>query len=91
MGFEPPAQGVSLAGMTGEMRDIEVHSVRPWRRTAPDNSTYAMLVIEITQTFHSEPDGARYRGGCALLVDLNNNEAKYMVRKWLRGAKGAAT
>jgi hypothetical protein len=89
MGFEPPAQGVSLAGMTGEMHDIEVHSVRPNRRMAPDGSTHAMLVIEITQTFHSQPDGERYRGGCTLLVDLNNNEAKYIVRKWLRGGSGA--
>ena len=49
-----------------------------------------MLVIDVTQTFHSEPDGARYRGGCTLLIDLNSNEAKYMVRKWLGGAKKGA-
>ena len=90
MGFEPPAKSVSLAGMPGEMRDIEVHSVRPYRRTAPDGRTHAMLVIEVTQTFHSEPDGARYRGGCTLLIDLNSNEAKYIVRKRLRGGNGAA-
>jgi hypothetical protein len=90
IGCEPEAQDIRLASMTGDMHPIEVHSVRPCRRTAPDGSTHAMLVIEITQTFHSQPDGVRYRGGCTLLVDLNNNEAKYIVRKRLRGANGAA-
>jgi hypothetical protein len=89
MGFEPAAERVNLAGMTGEMRDIEVHSVRPCRRTAPDGSTHATLVIEITQSFRAEPDQARYRGGCTLLIDLANHKAKYIVRKWLRGSSGA--
>ena len=89
MGFEPPAKGIPLAGMTGDMRPIEVHSVRPCRRTAPDGSTHAMLVIEITQTFRAEPDQSRYRGGCTLLVDLNSNQGKYIIRKRLRGENGA--
>jgi hypothetical protein len=46
-------------------------------------------VIEITQTFRAAPDYARYRGGCTLLIDLNNNKAKYLLRKWLRGGSGA--
>jgi hypothetical protein len=95
MGFEAAAVNASIADgsgkavMTGEMRPIEVHSVRPCRRTAPDGSTHATLVIEITQTFRAAPDQARYRGGCTLLVDLNNNKAKYIIRKWLRGGSGA--
>jgi hypothetical protein len=89
MGFEPPGDNVSLADMTGELRPIEVHSVRPCRRTAPDGSTHAVLVIEITQTFWARPDSTRYRGGCTLLVDLNANRARYIVRKRLRGESGA--
>ena len=90
MGFERPAKNVRLSeDLTGEMRPIEVHSVRPCRRTAPDGSTHAMLVIEITQTFRAELNQARYRGGCTLLINLNTNEARYIVRKRLRGGFGA--
>ena len=89
LGLDPPARGIKLVGMTGDMHDFEVHSVRPCRRTAPDGSTHAMLAVAITQTFRSQPDEARYRGGCTLLIDLNNNEAKYIVRKRLRGGNGA--
>jgi hypothetical protein len=81
---------MTLGGVTGDMHDFEVHSVRPCRRTAPDGSTHAVLVIEITQTFQSKPEGALYRGGCTLLIDLNNNKAKYIVRKWLHGGSGVA-
>jgi hypothetical protein len=90
MGFERPAKSVRLSeDLTGEMRPIEVHSVRPCRRTAPDGTTHAMLVIEITQTFRAEPNQVRYRGGCTLLIDLNTNQARYIVRKRLRGGFGA--
>jgi hypothetical protein len=96
MGFEDASTATVLKGtngepdMRGEMRPIEVHSVRPSRRTAPDGSSHAMLVIEITQTFRAAPDQARYRGGCTLLVNLNTNEARYVIRKRLHGAHGAA-
>jgi hypothetical protein len=80
-----------LPGVYGEMRPIEVHSVRPSRRTAPNGTSKAMLVIEIVQTFRAEPDQVRYRGGCTLLVDLNNNLPSYLIRKRLGGESGAAT
>jgi hypothetical protein len=86
MGFEAAAKSVTLGAMTGEMRPIEVHSVRPTRRTAPDGSSQAWLVIEITQTFRADPDGERYRGGCTLIIDMNTNLPKYFIRKRLRGA-----
>jgi hypothetical protein len=89
MGFEQASKNPKpLAGMSGEMRPIEVHSVRPSRRTTPDGNSSAMLVVEITQTFRADPDHARYRGGCTVLVDLNTNEARYIIRKWLRGVVG---
>lgn len=100
MGFDPPGQArieLPASGpaepvqiVTGEMRAIEVHSVRPSRRTAPDGHSHAMLVIEITQTFRADPDQERYRGGCTLLVDLNTNEPRYILRKRLRGSAGLA-
>ncbi len=93
MGLEDANKSVVIAGggvpdMSGEMRPVEVHSVRPSRRTAPDGSSHAMLVMEITQTFRAAPDQARYRGGCTLLVDLNTNEVRYIIRKRLRGQGG---
>lgn len=91
MGFEPAAKNVTIGSMTGEMMPIEVHSVRPTRRTAPDGSSHAGLVIEITQTFRADPDGERYRGGCTLIVDLNTNLPRYFIRKRLRGPVGAET
>jgi subtilisin family serine protease len=89
MGFDPAAKNTTIGTMRGEMRPIEVHSVRPTRRTAPDGSSHAWLIIEITQTFRAEPDGERYRGGCTLIVDMNTNEPKYFIRKRLRGSAGA--
>jgi hypothetical protein len=89
LGFEAAGPNVELAGMTGEMRPIEVHSVRPSRRTGPDGNILSMLVIEVTQTFRAQPDGERYRGGCTLLVDRNANRVRYLVRKRLRGSTGA--
>jgi len=89
MGFDPAAKSTTIGTMRGEMRPIEVHSVRPTRRTAPDGSSHAWLIIEITQTFRAEPNGERYRGGCTLIVDMNTNEPKYFIRKRLRGSAGA--
>jgi hypothetical protein len=53
------------------------------RRSAPDGSSKSTLVIELTQTFRAEPNQDRYRGGCTLLFDLNDNRLKYLVRKRL--------
>jgi hypothetical protein len=89
MGFEPAVSKTTIGAMTGEMRPIEVHSVRPTRRTAPDGSSHGWLIIEVTQTFRCDPDGERYRGGCTLIVDLNTNKPKYFIRKRLRGGAGA--
>ncbi|MCP3414242.1 S8 family serine peptidase [Bradyrhizobium brasilense] len=89
MGFEPQAAKTQIGTMTGEMRPIEIHSVRPTRRTAPDGSSHSWLVVEITQTFRCLPDGERYRGGCTLMVDLNTNRPRYFIRKRLRGGSGA--
>jgi hypothetical protein len=76
--------------IAGELHRIEVHSVRPARRTAPDGTLHAMLVVEITQTFREETTQQRYRGGCTALIDLMTNQPKYLIRKSLAGASGVA-
>lgn len=86
LGFHEPKKDVvnfSGSGLDGEIRPIEVHSVRPLRRTAPDGSASVVLVIELTQAFRAKPASERYRGGCTLLVDLSNNKLKYVIRKRL--------
>lgn len=71
-----------VGGQPGELRNIEVHSVRPARRVGPDGQLQADLVIELTQTWR--PNGqpnARCRGGCTLLIDLESGNVRYLVRK----------
>lgn len=66
----------------GELRKIEVHSVRPARRVGPDGNIQSDLVVEITQTFRpSRTPNARYRGGCTILINLATAEVTYLVRK----------
>src|SRR5438093_6486609 len=73
-------QPTTVDGVEGEMHPIEVHSVRPARRVAPDGRIQADLVVEITQTFWPK-DGGHVRSGCTLLIDLKRAEARYFVRK----------
>ena len=66
----------------GELRRVEVHSVRPVRRVSPDGNILSDLVVEVTQSFRpTGMPGARFRGGCTLIVDLGTGEVRYMVRK----------
>jgi hypothetical protein len=87
LGFEDPAKSwtgrLGDDSYSGEIRPIEVHSVRVCRRSAPDGSAKSTLVIELTQTFRSDADQARYRGGCTLLFDLTAGRLDYIVRKRL--------
>jgi hypothetical protein len=87
LGFEEPAkQWTGMIGersYSGEIRPIEVHSVRVCRRSGPDGLPKSTLVIELTQTFRADPDQTRYRGGCTLLFDLTAARLDYVVRKRL--------
>jgi Subtilase family len=71
-----------IGDQEGELRKIEVHSVRPVRRVGPEGNIRADLVVEITQSFRPTGiPGARFRGGCTLLIDLATAKVRYMVRK----------
>jgi hypothetical protein len=71
-----------IGDQEGELRRIEVHSVRPVRRVSPDGNIRSDLVVEITQSFRpAGMPGARFRGGCTLIIDLATAEVRYMVRK----------
>jgi hypothetical protein len=76
-----------IGDQVGELRKIEVHSVRPARRVGPDKNIRSDLVVEITQTFRPTAlPGARFRGGCTLLIDLATAQVRYLVRKKVRSA-----
>jgi subtilisin family serine protease len=87
LGFEEPTtrRTVTIGDqvLCGEVRPIEARSVRVCRRSAPDGSSKSTLVIDLTQAFWAEPDKERYRGGCTLLFDLDDNNLRYLVRKKL--------
>jgi hypothetical protein len=71
-----------IGDIRGKLGGIEVHSVRPAQRIGPDGQSRSDLVVEITQTFRPlPPDPARYRGGCTLLIDLEESKVRYLVRK----------
>jgi hypothetical protein len=78
----PKPQPYKIGDQDGELREIEVHSVRPVRRVGPDGNIRSDLVVEITQSFRPAGiPGGRFRGGCTLLIDLATAEVRYMVRK----------
>ena len=71
-----------IGDMDGELRRIEVHSVRPVRRVGPGGNIRSDLVVVITQTFRpNKIPGARFRGGCTLLIDLGTADVRYLLRK----------
>ena len=85
---DPPLR---IGGVDGTLGGIEVHSVRPARRIGPDGQSRSDLVVEITQTFRAKaPGGGRYRGGCTLLIDLDNGEVRYLIRKRVTNAERLA-
>ena len=84
LGFEPAARSVVISRLAGDLRPVEVHSVRPANRIGPDGQHRASLIIELTQTFRAAPDQRRYRGGCTLILDARAARPEYIVRKRLR-------
>jgi subtilase family protein len=78
----PEPMKIKIGNVEGELRKIEVHSVRFARRVGPDDNLRSDVVVEITQSFR--PDGlpgARYRGGCTMLIELQKANVRYLVRK----------
>lgn len=91
LGFRPAKKTDTIGDIKGEVRPIEVHSVRMARRVNADGRIHSDIVLEITQTFRpaGEPR-ARIRGGCTLIIDLQTSNPRYLIRKRLDGADGVA-
>ena len=75
------AERDNLDGSPGELRNFEVHSVRPVRRIGPDGQQRTDLVVEITQSWLPAYGSGKFRGGCTLIVDLAQRAIRYVVRK----------
>ena len=85
-------QSDKIGDVEGELRRIEVHSVRPVRRVGPDGNIRSDLVVEITQSFRpTDLPGWRFRGGCTLLIDLASAQVRYLVRKKVRSTERLAS
>jgi hypothetical protein len=70
---------------------LEVHSVRPCYRIGRENRLLEQVVITLTQSVEvnigteDEPDYMKFRGGCTLLLDLNDiGQVQYVVTKNVR-------
>lgn len=91
LGFRPANANDVIAGVKGEVRPLEVHSVRPARRIGPDGQTRSDIVVEITQSFRPAANPMRrIRGGCTLLIDQQTFTPRYLIRKRLDGSNGVA-
>jgi len=70
-----------LNGRPGQLRDFEVHSVRPVTRIGPDGQQRTDLVVEIAQSWIPADQNGKYRGGCTLIIDLERRIIRYAVSK----------
>jgi hypothetical protein len=81
---------------------VEVHSIRPARRTTADGQPMTELVVEITQRrkgfldperqAKADRDGGQgqpdfwFRGGCTLLIDPLTAQVRYAIVKHVTSA-----
>ncbi len=73
---------------------IEIHSVRPARRIGSNGEQLIDLVIEMVQRYvETDPlTGAEttFRGGCTILIDLEQERIRYAIRKRVDNANRIA-
>ncbi|HEX5725626.1 MAG TPA: hypothetical protein VFX98_09180 [Longimicrobiaceae bacterium] len=90
---DPASPLAGLRRRTGGRPKVEVSSVRPARRIGPDGDFMNQVIVTLMQT-RDVPDetaldwdgtgtGATYlfRGGAALILDLDRRELRYAIRK----------
>jgi hypothetical protein len=73
---------------------IEIHSVRPARRIGSSGQQLTDLVIEMVQRYveTNSLTGVKstFRGGCTLLIDLEQERIRYAIRKRVDNANRIA-
>jgi hypothetical protein len=58
---------------------FEVHSLRGARRGGPPGKFVNQQIISITQTRHFKENNFKFRGGCTLILDLEDLTLRYVV------------
>ncbi len=76
----------TIDGVEGKVSRIELHSVRPARRVAPDGEIHTDVVIEITQKWMPN-DGGSFRSGATIICEPDTGRARYVVRKRIGNAR----
>jgi Subtilase family len=73
---------------------LEIHSVRPARRISSNGQRATDLVIEMVQRYvETDPitgEHTTYRGGCTILIDLEQERIRYAIRKRVDNANRIA-
>lgn len=91
--------GIDLdgAGNGAKPLPLEVHSVRPARRVAPDGSFLTDLVVVLTQRrkepiYPDQPELGTFwfRGGCTMLIDLRLKRVRYIISRNINSAERLA-
>jgi hypothetical protein len=64
---------------------LHIHGVRPARRIGSRRQHITDLVVEAVQRYHAtDPETGEeviHRGGCTLLIDMQNSRIRYAIRK----------
>lgn len=84
-----PEKDANVTGLGGDQKyTFEVHSFRGAQRVGPDGNAVNQVIISLTQkrTVPLEPTNQNdetfeFRGGCTLILDLQNLKLKYVVKK----------
>lgn len=74
---------------------FEVHSFRNARRISPDGNSLNQIIISITQTRRlkksADNEAFKFRGGCTLILNLQDLSLRYVVKKRIDDIDGRLT
>ena len=73
---------VTIDGKKGKVSRIEIGSVRPAWRVAPNGDIRSDIIVEMTQRWKPDDGGGKsFRGGCTVICDLDSGDVRYVIRK----------
>ncbi|GEP60586.1 S8 family serine peptidase [Reyranella soli] len=77
-----PLRQVMIDGKKGKVSRIEIGSVRPAWRVAPNGDILSDIIVEMTQRWKPDDGGGKsFRGGCTIICDLDSGDVRYVIRK----------
>ncbi len=77
-----PLRQVTIDGKKGKVSRIEIGSVRPAWRVAPNGDILSDVIVEMTQRWKPDDGGGKsFRGGCTIICDLDSGDVRYVIRK----------